>query len=126
MPGMMDTILNLGLNDETVVALAKNSGNERFAFDSYRRFILMFTNIAKGHPRTEMDKMLDDIKEKNGYKLDTQVTVDQFKDLVKLTRSITRASSAKTSRLIRMSSSKRPSRPSSVAGTTRALTSIVR
>jgi pyruvate,orthophosphate dikinase len=83
MPGMMDTILNLGLNDETVVALAKNSGNERFAFDSYRRFILMFTNIAKGHPRTEMDKMLDDIKEKNGYKLDTQVTVDQLKDLVK-------------------------------------------
>ena len=83
MPGMMDTILNLGLNDETVVALARNSGNERFAFDSYRRFILMFTNIAKGHPRTEMDKMLDEIKEKNGYKLDTEVTVDQLKDLVK-------------------------------------------
>jgi len=80
---MMDTILNLGLNDETVVALARNSGNERFAFDSYRRFILMFTNIAKGHPRTEMDKMLDEIKEKNGYKLDTEVTVDQLKDLVK-------------------------------------------
>src|SRR5574344_602264 len=82
MPGMMDTILNLGLNDDSVLALAKATGNERFAYDSYRRFMLMFTNIAKGHPRTEMDKMLDDIKEKNGYKLDTQVTVDQLKTLV--------------------------------------------
>ncbi len=83
MPGMMDTILNLGLNDVTVAALAKETGNERFAFDSYRRFILMFTNIAKGHPRTEMDKMLDELKEKNGYKLDTEVTAEQLKDLVK-------------------------------------------
>src|SRR5574344_1722556 len=82
MPGMMDTILNLGLNDDSVLALAKATGNERFAYDSYRRFMLMFTNIAKGHPRTEMDKMLDDIKTKNGYKLDTQVTVDQLKTLV--------------------------------------------
>ncbi|MCI2068681.1 MAG: pyruvate, phosphate dikinase [Bacilli bacterium] len=82
MPGMMDTILNLGLNDQTVVALAKDTGNERFAYDSYRRFILMFTNIAKGHPRTEMDKMLDDIKVKNGYKLDTEVTTEQLKELV--------------------------------------------
>jgi len=83
MPGMMDTILNLGLNDQTVEALAKVTGNVRFAYDSYRRFILMFTNIAKGHPRVEMDKMLDDLKKKNGYKLDTEVTSDQLKDLVK-------------------------------------------
>jgi pyruvate,orthophosphate dikinase len=83
MPGMMDTILNLGLNDVTVEALAKVTGNVRFAYDSYRRFILMFTNIAKGHPRTEMDKMLDDLKTKNGYKLDTEVTADQLKELVK-------------------------------------------
>jgi pyruvate,orthophosphate dikinase len=83
MPGMMDTILNLGLNDVTVEALAKVTGNVRFAYDSYRRFILMFTNIAKGHPRTDMDKMLDDLKVKNGYKLDTQVTADQLKELVK-------------------------------------------
>ena len=83
MPGMMDTILNLGLNDTTVAQLAKDSNNERFAYDSFRRFILMFTNIAKGYPRTEMDKMLDDIKEANGYKLDTQVTTDQLKELVK-------------------------------------------
>ena len=71
MPGMMDTILNLGLNDKTASALARETGNERFAMDSYRRFILMFTNIAKGHPRTEMDKMLEAIKEEKGYKLDT-------------------------------------------------------
>lgn len=82
MPGMMDTILNLGLNDTTVEAMAKATNNPRFAYDSYRRFILMFTNIAKGHPRTEMDKMLDELKEKNGYKLDTEVTTEQLKELV--------------------------------------------
>ena len=83
MPGMMDTILNLGLNDETVEVLAKETSNERFAYDSYRRFILMFTNIAKGHPRTEMDKMLDELKESKGYKLDTEVTASELKELVK-------------------------------------------
>jgi len=82
MPGMMDTILNLGLNDVAVEALAKKTGNERFAYDSYRRFILMFTNIAKGHPRTAMDKMLDDLKAERGYKLDTEVTADELKGLV--------------------------------------------
>ncbi len=83
MPGMMDTILNLGLNDKTVEVLAKETNNERFAYDSYRRFILMFTNIAKGHPRTAMDKMLEDLKEAKGYKLDTEVTAEELKDLVK-------------------------------------------
>ena len=82
MPGMMDTILNLGTNDVTVKELAEAAGNERFAWDSYRRFLLMFTNIAKGHPRTDMDKMLDDLKAENGYKLDTEVTVEQLKGLV--------------------------------------------
>ena len=83
MPGMMDTILNLGLNDKTVEVLAKETNNERFAYDSYRRFILMFTNIAKGHPRTEMDKMLEQLKEEKGYKLDTEVTSEELKELVK-------------------------------------------
>lgn len=82
MPGMMDTILNLGLNDNAVKVLAEVSGNERFAYDSYRRFILMFTNIAKGWPRTDMDKMLEKIKEDNGYKVDTEVTTEQLKALV--------------------------------------------
>ena len=81
MPGMMDTILNLGLNDTTVEVLAKEN-NERFAYDSYRRFILMFTNIAKGHPRTAMDKMLEDLKEEKGYKLDTEITAEELKGLV--------------------------------------------
>ena len=82
MPGMMDTILNLGLNETTCAALARETNNERFAMDSYRRFILMFTNIAKGHPRTDMDKMLDDLKASKGYKLDTEVTTEELKVLV--------------------------------------------
>ena len=82
MPGMMDTILNLGLNETTCAALARETNNERFAMDSYRRFILMFTNIAKGHPITDMDKMLDDLKASKGYKLDTEVTTEELKVLV--------------------------------------------
>ena len=83
MPGMMDTILNLGLNDKTVEVLASETNNPRFAYDSYRRFILMFTNIAKGYPRTEMDKMLDTLKEEKGYKFDYEVTAEELKQLVK-------------------------------------------
>ena len=83
MPGMMDTILNLGLNDHTVEVLASETNNPRFAYDSYRRFILMFTNIAKGYPRTEMDHMLDELKEKKGYKMDYEVPADDLKELVK-------------------------------------------
>lgn len=82
MPGMMDTILNLGLNDMTVEALARETNNERFAYDSYRRLILMFTNIAKGHPRTEMDMMLERLKQEKGYKLDTEVKSSELKELV--------------------------------------------
>jgi pyruvate, orthophosphate dikinase len=82
MPGMMDTILNLGLNDKTVAVLAKETGNERFAYDSYRRFILMYTNITKNHGRTEMDKMLEQLKEEKGVTLDTELTADDLKKLV--------------------------------------------
>ncbi len=83
MPGMMDTILNLGLNDTTVEVLAKETGNERFAYDSYRRFILMYTNIAKNHGRVEMDKMLEHLKEAKGVKLDTELDAADLKKLVK-------------------------------------------
>lgn len=83
MPGMMDTILNLGLNDVTVEALARETGNERFAYDCYRRFVLMFTNIAKGFKRDDMDKMLEDVKVKNGYKSDQEVPAEDLKELVK-------------------------------------------
>ncbi len=82
MPGMMDTILNLGLNDHTVEVLAAETNNARFAYDSYRRFILMFTNIAKGYPRTEMDAMLDALKEEKGYKMDYEVPAEDLKVLV--------------------------------------------
>ena len=83
MPGMMDTILNLGLNDTSVEELAKAANSERFAYDSYRRFILMFTNIAKGHPRTDMDHMLEELKAQKGYKLDSDVPAEDLKELVK-------------------------------------------
>ena len=79
----MDTILNLGLNDAAFEALASETSNKRFAADCYRRFILMFTNIAKGHPRTEMDKMLEELKESRGYKLDTEITEAELLELVK-------------------------------------------
>ncbi len=83
MPGMMDTVLNLGLTDVTVEVLAKETGNERFAYDSFRRFILMFTNIAKNHGRTEFDKMLKEMKEAKGVKLDTELDANDLKNLVK-------------------------------------------
>jgi len=82
MPGMMDTILNLGLNDETVAALERKTGNGRFAYDCYRRFMLMFTNIAMGISRDEMDAMLDELKERKGYKNDYEVTEDELKELI--------------------------------------------
>ena len=84
MPGMMDTILNLGLNDEVVEVLAKLTNNERFAYDSYRRFILMFTNIAKGFSRREMDLMLEKLKKEKGYKLDCDIPASDLKILIKM------------------------------------------
>ncbi len=83
MPGMMDTILNLGLNDETVIGLQNKSGNERFAFDSYRRFIQMFGNIVMGIEHSEFEKVLSGVKEKVGVKLDTELNADNLKDVIK-------------------------------------------
>ena len=82
MPGMMDTILNLGLNDVSVVALANNTENERFAYDSYRRFIQMFSDVAMGVQKYKFENVLDRIKEENGYKFDTELTVEDLKNLV--------------------------------------------
>ncbi len=81
MPGMMDTILNLGLNDQSVEILAEITNNPRFAYDCYRRFILMFTNIAKGIKRDAMDAMLEKVKEENHYQYDYEITADQLKQL---------------------------------------------
>ena len=83
MPGMMDTILNLGLNDISVEALASETGNRRFAMDCYRRFILMYTNVVRGYPRLAMDKMLEEMKEKKGVHLDTELDAKDLEKLVK-------------------------------------------
>src|SRR5438128_1743891 len=81
MPGMMDTILNLGLNDTTVKALAKRTGNERFAWDSYRRFIQMYGNVVLQIEKREFDEIFDHIKEKAGAKLDTEIPVLSLQEL---------------------------------------------
>src|SRR6202795_2516966 len=73
MPGMMDTVLNLGLNDKTVAALAKKSGDKRFAYDSYRRFITMYSDVVLGIPHHHFEEILDEHKDCNGYTLDTDM-----------------------------------------------------
>ena len=82
MPGMMDTILNLGLNDESVKALARKSGNERFAFDSYRRLIQMFGNVVLDIPKHAFDEVFDGQKHKRAVQLDTGLTADDLKDVI--------------------------------------------
>ncbi len=82
MPGMMDTILNLGLNDNTVEGLKELTNNERFAYDSYRRFIQMFGDVAMGIPHSEFAKILDNHKEKHGLKNDTDLTAEMLKDII--------------------------------------------
>ncbi len=83
MPGMMDTILNLGLNDDTVQGLATASGNERFAYDSYRRFIQMYSNVVMGMNSSMLEVTLEDLKDDKGYEADTDLTVEDLKFLVK-------------------------------------------
>jgi len=83
MPGMMDTVLNLGLNDETVKALANASGSERFAYDSYRRFLQMFSDVVLGADIDLYEEALENMKKSKGYKSDTDMTADDLKELVK-------------------------------------------
>jgi len=82
MPGMMETVLNLGLNEETLAGMIKLTGNERFAWDSYRRFIMMFSSVALHLERANFDKMMDAMKQKRGAKQDTELTGDDLKALV--------------------------------------------
>ena len=82
MPGMMDTILNLGLNDQTVEGLAKTSGNPRFAWDSYRRFIQMYSDVVLGMNSSLLDVLLEDLKEEKKYQFDYELTADDLKKLV--------------------------------------------
>jgi pyruvate,orthophosphate dikinase len=82
MPGMMDTVLNLGLNDATVETLAKKSGDRRFAYDSYRRFVSMYSDVVLGLGHHHFEEILDDHKDKNGYTLDTDLSADDWVELV--------------------------------------------
>lgn len=82
MPGMMDTILNLGLNDIAVEAMAGLTNNPRFAYDSYRRFIQMFSDVVMGIEKRLFENKIDEMKEKNGVEFDTQLTADNLKELV--------------------------------------------
>ena len=81
MPGMMDTILNLGLNDDVVVAFAKKTGNPRFAYDSYRRFIQMYSDVVMEVGKKYFEQLIDDMKEKKGVKLDTELDAEDLKIL---------------------------------------------
>ncbi len=82
MPGMMETILNLGLNNETLEGLIKLTGNERFAYDAYRRFIMMFSSVALHLKRDNFEKIMDAMKAKRGVKQDTDLTAEDLKELV--------------------------------------------
>ena len=82
MPGMMDTVLNLGMNDTTVEALAELSGDRRFAYDSYRRFITMYSDVVLGFEHHHFEDILDTYKDSKGYSLDTELTADDWVDLV--------------------------------------------
>lgn len=88
MPGMMDTILNLGLNDVSVKGLAKKTGNPRFAYDCYRRFIQMFSDVVMGTPKSEFEKIIDKVKEEKGVKSDTELDADDMKKLIKLFKKV--------------------------------------
>lgn len=82
MPGMMDTVLNLGMNDETVKAVARLTNNERFAYDSYRRFIQMFSNVVLGIDLFYFEQFLEETREKKGYKVDPELTVEDWQEVI--------------------------------------------
>jgi len=91
MPGMMDTILNLGLNDITVEALAQKSNNPRFAYDSYRRFIMMFSDVVLGIDKSEFEEHFNELKSKKNIKYDYQVSYIDLKDLILTYKKIVKA-----------------------------------
>ena len=90
MPGMMDTVLNIGLNDETVEGMARLTDNPRFAYDSYRRLIQMFGSVVMGIDDEAFEHPMDTFKEEKGYKLDTELTADDLKGLVKTFKQVVR------------------------------------
>jgi len=88
MPGMMDTILNLGLNDKSVEGFALKTGNPRFAYDSYRRFIQMYSDVVMEVNKSFFEKIIDELKEEKGIKFDTEMTVEDLKELVNRFKSV--------------------------------------
>ena len=82
MPGMMDTVLNLGLNDEVAAGFTQITNNERFVYDSYRRFIQMFADVVKGFPKSSFERKFDAIKEEKGIEFDTDLTAEDLKEVV--------------------------------------------
>ena len=82
MPGMMDTILNLGMNDTVVETVAKLTDNPRFAYDSYRRFVQMYSDVVMGLNKSRFEKIIDDVKAKRGIESDLDLTADDMKELV--------------------------------------------
>lgn len=95
MPGMMDTVLNLGLNDEAVEGLVKKTGNARFAYDSYRRFIMMFSDVVIGVAKHKFERVLDEYKEARGYSSDLELSVEDLKEVVRLFKEIYREDQGK-------------------------------
>ncbi len=88
MPGMMDTILNLGLNDVSVEGFAKKTGNPRFAYDSYRRFIQMYSDVVMEVPKSYFEKIIDELKEAKGVHFDTELTAEDLKELISRFKSV--------------------------------------
>ncbi len=88
MPGMMDTVLNLGINDDAVKGLAKKTNNERFAYDTYRRFIQMFGDVVMGIPHEVFEEALSEMKERRGVRYDVELTAEDLKELVELYKDI--------------------------------------
>ncbi len=88
MPGMMDTVLNLGLNDEVAKHFSEKIDNPRFVYDSYRRFIQMFADVVKGYPKSSFERVLDEFKENKGVSFDTDLTADDMKEITNKFKSI--------------------------------------
>jgi pyruvate,orthophosphate dikinase len=95
MPGMMDTVLNLGLNDRSVEGLARHTDNPRFAWDSYRRFLSMFGNVVLDIPKRRFEEAMEEIKEKKGVKLDTDLDTEDLKQLVETSKRIVKEATGK-------------------------------
>ena len=120
MPGMMDTILNLGLNDATVEGLKARTSNGRFAFDSYRRFIQMFGAVVLEIPKDVFEHEFEGVKHAHGAKLDTDLGEEQLREVVKRYKEVVKQGPRRSSRRIRTSSCAWRGTRCSARGTTRA------